>query len=208
MAKNILAVICVVILNIYHAKAQDVEYQQIARRVFSKCIKRSKIYPKEKYGKSFFDNVSLHPIPLCEINGDSLTVIHDKCPYLIIITKDDQYVGVVSSDDVGNSYIDIDFVYGYNGTIKTIWNLMQRLSKECITLYNMLGVNDQIVFTSQQGQNLYLDLIFTDVDDNSPLGIDNFRTYSVDSIPNYGLLPRDAKKNSKRNLSYYTIDYD
>ncbi len=72
----------------------------------------------------------------------------------------------------------------------------------------MLGVNDQIVFTRLQNKNLYMDLNFCDIDDNTPLGIDNFKTYCIDSIPNGGLLPRDAKKNSKRNLSYYTIGYD
>jgi hypothetical protein len=72
----------------------------------------------------------------------------------------------------------------------------------------MHGVNDNVVFAQINNRIVYLDLNFTDIDNNTPLGIDAFKPYDVDSIPSCGLWPRDAKKNSERNLQYYTIGYD
>jgi len=170
--------------------------------------KKNNIYPKHKYRKSFFDNVSLHPIPLCEINGDSLTVIHDKCPYLIIISKDDQYVGVVSTDDCGNSYIDIEYNYKYKLDLWPIWRIISSCNK--IWLCNIKGINDQIVFTYHNKQIKYLDVDSLNINDDSEISIEKFVPYKIDEYPRPGLFYKSPDQNNRHNLRHtdWLIKYD
>lgn len=70
--------------------------------LFDKCIKKDRIYPRRRYDKSFFEGVTLTPVPVCEIKHDSLVVIPCATPYLIMISRGTEYVGVLSTDDCGN----------------------------------------------------------------------------------------------------------
>lgn len=72
---------------------------------------------------------------------------------------------------------------------------------------NVQGVNDQIFFTCSQNQILYIDLNTLDVDDGTIVGIKDFKPYDIDSLPECGLLPRNAQQNSKKNMRYYLIGY-
>lgn len=100
------------------------------------------VYPRRRYDKSFFEGVTLTPIPVCEIKHDSLIVIPYATPYLIMISRGKEYVGVLSTDDCGNSYIDIDYNYRYDRDLWPIWRLVS--SKDGIWICNVKGVNDLI----------------------------------------------------------------
>ena len=132
-------------------------YDDRARSLFERCLKKRKIYPKypKRIDKSFFDGVSLHPVPVCTLVGDSLCLLPDATPYLILITRGDDLVGVLSTDDRGHSYIDVDFIYDLSFEISDLWRLMRESD---VTLCNLTHTPEYVLFSQVDGKTVYVSL--------------------------------------------------
>ena len=179
---------------------------EMSNRTFEYCKRKKLIFPRGKYSERYFDGVSLFPIPLCLLHGDSLVVLSDRCPYLTVISRNGQFVGLISTDDYGNCYIDLDYVYSRDGSVRGLCSL---IFESKIPIFNLLGVNDQIVFTNINGVNEFLDLneIELNMVNMEKLDVSMFKRFDVDTISNCTFLPRNPKQNSKRNLRYWGIGY-
>ncbi|MGN0029208.1 MAG: hypothetical protein ACI35Q_05725 [Marinilabiliaceae bacterium] len=176
--------------------------------LFDKCIKKGKVYPRRRYDKSFFDGVTLTPVPVCEIKDDSLVVIPCATPYLIMISRGTEYVGVLSTDDCGNSYIDIDYNYRYDRDLWPIWRLIS--SKDGIWVCNVKGINDQVVFTYSDGRIKYLDIDSLIINIDWTITIDKFLPYKSDEYPQDGIFYKNQDQNCRRSLrrTDWYIEYD
>ena len=196
-------IIIVFIFQTMVLDAQNRANSDYAYYLLKFCINKNKIYPKGMYDASFFDSVSLNVVPICKIESDSLIIDTVSVPYIILISKNKNYVGVISSDDKGNSYIDVDYNYRYNGALKKMWPIYC-LMQSGVDIYNMKGIDDQIVFIYYKHKIRYLDINFADLDKNrdSTISISLFKSYDYDSIPKCGLMPRKSDQNRRKNLKY------
>ncbi|MBQ3635628.1 MAG: hypothetical protein II951_08450 [Bacteroidales bacterium] len=209
--KYIIAIIVLFIkIGVLNAQVSDYYTDSVAYDLLNKCIKKRRVYPKYKYKKDYFKDVKLHTIPLCTIVNDSLQVLHGVTPYLIVISKDDKYVGVIDTDDKGNSYIDVDFRFKYILKMWPIWRLIE--SGE-IWICNVAGINETIVFTYHDNKIKRLNVEKIPVNDRGSVSIDSFIEYIEEyQYPEPLLYKKDADQNSWWKLREYlrerSIAYD
>lgn len=177
---------------------------------FNKCIKNNKILPKRIKDPSLFKDVKIIAIPTCKIKDEQCWVIDTlKNPYLSLIMKNDTCFGVISSDDCGNSYIDIDYAYKLNmGITSNVNYLANIVTHSCDSLlFNLRGTEDYILFMYYQNEIKYVNIITDFIENEEYYKTESFNINKVnfkdlDSISNCGLPLRDKMKNSRKNLKH------
>ncbi|MBO7438526.1 MAG: hypothetical protein J6U21_02495 [Bacteroidales bacterium] len=214
MRKVIVTILVLIFMHVSLLNAQNIGAQVTdAQVLLQKCIDKNRVYPKAKYEKSFFEDVNLHIIPTYKIEHDTLCVTDNILPYLIVLSKNGEYVGVISTDDKGNSYVDMEYNYKYDGAIKQMWPIWYMLnSKDNIKIFNLQGVDDQLVFILFHNEIRYLNINFEDLNideiDKSPIW-DKFKSFPSNGVKSL-FSSKNPKQNVKRNLRYPkdAIKYD
>ncbi len=198
--------------------AQKIKYTErdiaiidsLAKKAFEKCITKNQIQSIEKIDRSLFEGSKLIAIPTCKIHNEQYWVIDTShVPYLSLIMKDESCIGVVSSDDCNNSYIDVNYCYKKNlGGCSNVGHMVNIITNTKDSLiFSLRGTDDKILFMYNQDEIKYVDIVADYIENEEVYNSVSFDIRmvsfkSLDQISNCGLPTREKKKNSKKNLRH------
>lgn len=212
--KRIILISVIIIFSKVIANAQLLEYdstdikavEALALKAFDKCLKNKKVLPKEKFDIALYENVKLRPIPICKAKSrDKWVVDTTKTPYLTLIYKDNQYIGVVSCDDCGNCYIDKNYFYklfGVSTNMKHLSNIVLHADKQ---VFNLVGTDDMDLYAFEQTEITHLNVLDDYIENEDVYTNEKFEYSRIVFKPlkeetDFCSQVRIKNKNSRRHL--------
>ncbi|MCQ2229634.1 MAG: hypothetical protein MJZ13_07810 [Bacteroidales bacterium] len=198
--------VCFYLISAEAQSNKESDSQDVLMSLLNKCIRKGNIYSHGNFPKSYFDDVKLTPVTLCNIVNDSAVTDSLSVPYLVIISKVNEVVGVISTDDYGNSYIDMEYNYHFADGLRVLWPIWVLLHiDDDISVYNAKGVDDQVIFVSDGNTLKYLDMRFIELEyDELPqdVTIENFGFKDIYDTPSCGFPSSFWKRNTRRRLKH------